>query len=118
MYHKPIFPFLMRTSEQRFNASFYGYINGDILLSPTLFTLLSILTENRSHLFDKKPFLIAGRVNEVLDFNIDTSSLDAFNRSFSENYARGKTRNPYSAVSTTLFFPLLRRIISSIRESL
>ena len=88
----------MRKSEQLLNASYYGYVNGDVLLSPALFSLLSVFADNQNHLFDNKPFLFAGRVNEVLNFDIDTSSLNTFNRSFHENYVLGETRNPYSAV--------------------
>ena len=94
------------------NASFYGYVNGDILLSTTLFSLLSIIAGNQKQLFDTRPFLMAGRVNEVPEFNIDFSSLDEFSRSFEEIYARGKTRNPFSAVHYESLLDF--RIISSI----
>ena len=111
-YGKPVFPFIMKITEQLFHASFYGYVNGDILLSTTLFPLLSILADTRKQIFDTKPFLMAGRVNEVPEFNIDFLSLDGFNRSFEESYAQGKTRNPFSAVHLILL--LVYRITSSI----
>ena len=45
-YSKPIFPKMMQILERTEDSYFYGYVNGDILLSYTVFALLPELHSN------------------------------------------------------------------------
>lgn len=45
-FSKPIFPEMMRRIEKEVDSVFYGYVNGDIILSPNVVTILRELSTN------------------------------------------------------------------------
>lgn len=97
-YHKPVFPSLARAIEKEANSSFYAYVNGDILLSSSVIPVLQILHQRLKWALFKNGVLLCGRVNEVKEVHILTSSKEAYRDSFESSYSTGKRRNPYSAV--------------------
>ncbi|KAK8809906.1 hypothetical protein WA158_000849 [Blastocystis sp. Blastoise] len=63
-YGTPIFPTMMLDLEHNFKSTFYGYINGDILLhSRILYTLMYIKQLINSHKIKDKVFLSGRRIN-------------------------------------------------------
>ena len=95
----PVFKELMGTLTQKFNASFYGYMNSDILMNPSVFTLLQkaqVVINNR--LFP--PIVeLATRV-KVVDsiFSVDHfKTLESCSTVFSNSY-RGYLRSNLTAV--------------------
>ena len=98
-YRKPVFPSLARAVEREADSSFYAYVNGDILLSSSVIPVLRSLRRGLNSTLLRNGVLLCGRVNEVRDVHILTSSKDAYHRSFESSYSTGKRRNPYSAVA-------------------
>ncbi|KAK8822190.1 hypothetical protein WA577_005356 [Blastocystis sp. JDR] len=96
-YRKPVFPSLARAVEREADSSFYAYVNGDILLSSSVIPVLRSLRRGLNSTLFRNGVLLCGRVNEVRDVHILTSSKDAYHRSFESSYSTGKRRNPYSA---------------------
>ncbi|KNB43957.1 glycosyl transferase [Blastocystis sp. subtype 4] len=97
-FSKPIFPEMMRRVEKEVDSVFYGYVNGDIILSSNVVTILRELSTNlRSSFIINSGVMLAGRVKEVEHANLTFTSLDAFLSSFNRSYAEGLMRNPLSA---------------------
>lgn len=93
-----MFPSLARAVERETDSSFYAYVNGDILLSSSVIPALRALRRGLNSTLFRNGVLLCGRVNEVTDIHIFTSSKDAYHNSFESSYSKGKRRNPYSAV--------------------
>lgn len=89
----------MQTTEKLMDSFFYGYINGDVLLSESVFTFLeTILVNQQGHDLLNPGCLFAGRVSEVeniteFDMSSQTASLD-----FDSFYQQGSLRNRFSSV--------------------
>ena len=45
-YHLPTIDGMFENARSLFNSSFYGFINSDIILSPTIFDLMQICIQN------------------------------------------------------------------------
>lgn len=94
----------MQTTEKLMDSFFYGYINGDVLLSESVFTFLeTILANQQGHDLLNPGCLFAGRVSEVanmteFDMSSQTASID-----FDSFYHQGSLRNRFSSVSSLLF---------------
>ena len=94
----------MQTIEKLVDSFFYGYINGDVLLSESVFTFLeTILANQQGHDLLNPGCLFAGRVSEVanmteFDMSSQTASID-----FDSYYHQGSLRNRFSSVSSLLF---------------
>ena len=98
----------MQTIEKLVDSFFYGYINGDVLLSESGFTFLeTVLASQQGHDLLNPGCLFAGRVSEVanmteFDMSSQTASID-----FDSYYHQGSLRNRYSSVSSILFVLLI-----------
>ena len=46
-YGSPLIRYMFLKAKERFDSAFYGYINSDILISPNIFNLTSVLTFNQ-----------------------------------------------------------------------
>ena len=98
----------MQTIEKLVDSFFYGYINGDVLLSESVFTFLeTVLANQQGHDLLNPGCLFAGRVSEVanmteFDMSSQTASID-----FGSYYHQGSLRNRYSSVSSILFVLLI-----------
>lgn len=92
-YKKPVFPFLMQTTEKLLDGSFYGYINGDVILSESVFPFLeTILSNQHNHDLLQKGCMFAGRVSEVKNLGqIDLSS-HKLSFDFDSVYKKGSLR--------------------------
>ena len=94
----------MQTIEKLMDSFFYGYINGDVLLSESVFTFLeTVLANQQGHDLLNPGCLFAGRVSEVanmteFDMSSQTASID-----FDSFYHQGSLRNRFSSVSSLLF---------------
>ena len=94
----------MQTIEKLVDSFFYGYINGDVLLSESVFTFLeTVLANQQGHDLLNPGCLFAGRVSEVanmteFDMSSQTASID-----FDSFYHQGSLRNRFSSVSSLLF---------------
>ena len=94
----------MQTTEKLMDSFFYGYINGDVLLSESVFTFLeTVLANQQGHDLLNPGCLFAGRVSEVanmteFDMSSQTASID-----FDSFYHQGSLRNRFSSVSSLLF---------------
>ena len=96
-YHKPVFSSIMQYAEQTWNTQYYGYVNGDILLSPMLFDVLLTLKSNEYFTPLQRPYMLAGRVSEVQTYSLDMGSIARYSESFEALYRKGKRRNSFSA---------------------
>lgn len=89
----------METTENLVESSFYGYINGDILLSETVFSFLQTMLSNQNgHRLFHPGCLFAGRVSEVAnvaEFNEAPQNAADF---FDSLYYQGSLRNRFSSV--------------------
>lgn len=88
----------MQYAEQTWNTQYYGYVNGDILLSPMLFDVLLTLKSNEYFTPLQRPYMLAGRVSEVQTYSLDMGSIARYSESFEALYRKGKRRNSFSAV--------------------
>lgn len=90
----------MQTTEKLVDSSFYGYINGDVLLSESVFSFLqTILSNQHGHSLLYPGCLFAGRVSEVTnitEFNLSPNKASEY---FDSIYHQGSLRNPFSSVS-------------------
>ena len=88
----------MQETEKMVNSLFYGYINGDILLSESVFVFLqTIYTNQNGHSLLNPGCLFAGRVSEVSDiseFNLSPAKASEF---FDAYYHKGSLRNRFSS---------------------
>ena len=81
---------MFQTARNLYDSSYYGYINSDILLSPSLFDALSICLAHiqtgvldtnvkQSSLFIHNQFEIAGRVHETPTYSkVDISNMTTY----------------------------------------
>ncbi|KAM7456726.1 hypothetical protein BLSTO_02519 [Blastocystis sp. subtype 1] len=64
-YHLPLVNTLLLTISQRYSASYYGYMNSDILLNPKVFAGLDIITQAVKEQQIPSPVEVASRVVEM-----------------------------------------------------
>lgn len=102
-YKKPVFPFLMQTTEKLLDGSFYGYINGDVILSESVFPFLeTILSNQHNHDLLQKGCMFAGRVSEVKNLEDLDSSSHKSSFDFDSIHKKGSLRG-----SSVVFFMLI-----------
>lgn len=98
-YRMPFFNSMMMRALNTYNASFYGYLNSDILVNPRVFSLLPTISEKLSN-GEFPPILeLASRVRMVNSFlqPDDFSSISKFINAMNK-CPNCKLRTPYSFV--------------------
>ncbi len=61
---------MMQEIESRYDAVFYGFVNGDILFHPSLLSVLREVEQQiRNHSLYNEVFLVGRRINYPLDYD-------------------------------------------------
>lgn len=101
----------------RYNASFYGYMNSDILLNPNVLLVLKDISDRINSKKYPNTIGIACTVKDV-DYSFNSSDFDTMNSTkllFTKNYTRSRMRG--SASKVIINFNSIHRIYSYILTS-